>query len=231
MSHNTGRAYVRHVRDFVEFVTAREGETQDLPGSEGPQQLEAWLEFLVRERHSGRSSINQAVSAVRHFFGYLSTQGLPVARVRRPRPETGKALEPLEVQEFLDTVKRQASLRDRALVLLLLYGGLLPSECQRLDIRDLRLDPPPQRLVLRNGRRLPAVRMLRPEVVEALKDWRGALAGPGRSPLFPNRSGGRICIRAIHKRVASLGRLAGLERLSPRVLRRSGQALVGRPRR
>lgn len=115
--------------------------------------------------------------------------------------------------------KAQA-LRDRALLAVLLYAGLRESEAVALDIVDLDIGERKGRLRVHMGkgdkyREVP----LSKEARLALSTWiaeRGGWSGP----LFTSKQGGqRLGARAVNHRVAEIGRLAGIDGLSPHDLR------------
>ena len=153
----------------------------------------------------------------------------------RGRSAPGRALNASQVRKLFAAAasdrNRAAGARDGAL-LAVLYGlGLRRAEAAALDMADL--DRAAGTLRVRGkGRRDRLAHLGMNGAAAAVGAWI-AVRGDGPGPLFaPVGKGGRVgtggmSVRAVGKRVATLGARAGLGTVSPHVLRRSfGTALL-----
>ncbi len=96
-----------------------------------------YLNFLKHSKGQARS-INANVNALNNFCHFL---GLKTARLKRERCYY-KALKILSLKEqsdFMLSVRRQESSRDRALALVLFYTGLRIGDCARLNMADFSI--------------------------------------------------------------------------------------------
>jgi site-specific recombinase XerD len=124
---HTRRAYARAVGDFLAWC-----ETRGVASLAAVQPLHvaAWIEIEGREVST--PSVKQQLAAIRHLFDWLVTGQVvpvnPAASVRGPRHvvRAGKTavLEPAEARALLDSIDADtpASLRDRALISLMVYS-------------------------------------------------------------------------------------------------------------
>lgn len=178
--------------------------------------------FLKTERGLRPRTVNLALAAVCHFYGFL---GLGDARVNREElpHEAPRALSTREQVDFLRAVERWPRLRDRAIATLLLYTGLRLGECAALNVDDVRISARKGLLVVRSGKGdayrevylNPHTRqVLRPYLRERIK----AEGAADPRALFLNRSTARLSARSIDATVRQIGDSAKLQ-LSPHVLR------------
>jgi site-specific recombinase XerD len=146
-------------------------------------------------------------------------------------PVRGEQLSPLrslsaeEVRSLLAVVREgRPSLvrRDLAIIQLLLYNGLRVGELVQLRLSDLYLtgENPFITVSSSNDRRrqLP----LSPSACQALQAYLVVRSRvPGVEHLFLSQDGRPISARSVQRLVSIYGRLAGLEGISPQVLRRT----------
>src|SRR5205823_9456339 len=129
---------------------------------------------------------------------------LPTPQVTREDLPTQapRALEPAEQKRFLRAVERCASVRDRAIGLLLFYTGLRISECAALTVDDVRLSSRKGLVIVRMGkgntyREVP----LNAEVRAALDAWlaqrKKRASQRSESALFITKQGTRLAMRSI----------------------------------
>lgn len=233
-SEHTRRAYRRHIRDAFRIM-----------GVFGPPDvnlgvLAAYREQLMADGR-GDATHAQALSALRSFLNWCADMGglriptRPIERLLRvPRTVVARPYVTLttgEVARLLDAA--DTSLRDQALVLVMLGGGLRVSELSGLDCSDLiEVDGEPVLLVRQGkGNKDRMVPVLR-EVETALHRY---LAATGRrvgdpEPMFlaedhgaldPNRKEGpRLTpygIRKVLRKRVFQGEIA--KRVTPHALR------------
>ena len=137
---HTHRAYGRHLRNTFRGLNA--ATLADL----APWRLEAWRETLLQDGRSPATHA-QAMSALRSFLGWVADQlghDLPRAVLRALKLPRRKVLRPYEVLSEDELAALLAAAaghpRDRALLAVLLGGGLRASEAVALDVQDFRLD-------------------------------------------------------------------------------------------
>lgn len=169
------------------------------------------------------ATINLHLDAVSSFFYWAISEGIvssnPVQGVRRV-PEQRKVprwLSRTELGSLVRALKKYGKARDMAFLALLLHAGLRVSEAVALRTEDLVLRERSGLIRVRRGkgekwREVPLNATARRMLAEYLAGHRGG------EWLFPGRGGGHITARAMQKRLAELGRLAGVE-VTPHRLR------------
>ncbi|MHB0964838.1 MAG: tyrosine-type recombinase/integrase [Bellilinea sp.] len=138
------------------------------------------------------------------------------------RPEQGRMMRQVErlVNGATTEHWRRQAARDQAMIALMRYCGLRVGELVALDLGDVILGERSGRIVVRRGkgdkrRTVP----MNSEARRALGYWL-ALRGIGQSgePVFSGKGTARLTTRSVERRVAEIGRLAGLE-LTPHRMR------------
>ena len=136
-SLHTRRAYRRHITQaFRGMGTVQVAELQ-------PAHLVRYREVLLSDGR-GAATYAQALSALRSFLGWCSDMGgltFPLRMAERllrvPRAEVVRPYQTLTRGEVDRLVEAATSLRDKALILVMLGSGIRVSEVQGLDTRDL----------------------------------------------------------------------------------------------
>jgi integrase/recombinase XerC len=228
LAAHTRRAYRQHVGQFCAFLTTYPAPYGD-PFHEPPARDYAARDFkahLLAIRQAKPRSVNLALAALDHLYRFLGLGSPQVSRADLPQ-QAPRALAADEQVRFLRAVEREASVRDRALVLLLFYTGLRLGEATTLNDADVLLSARKGRVIVRLGkghtyREVP----LNSEVREALTAWLHerhkqfavAPGSPDERALFLSRHGQRLSARAIDLVLRRLARAAGLS-LSAHTLR------------
>lgn len=237
-SEHTRRAYGTDLRCFLQEMGL------DKPSADfsvvDTRDVEGFLESMQASELS-TSTVRRRMAAVRRFFDWLVSVGEIGANPCRAASLTVEASVASQEREVLSMEDLQALLevtnddtrsgtRDRALILLILYGALRRSEVASLDVDDVRplgrdwvIDLP------RRGRtpgayvKIPASAA---DAVQELVDLYGEESGPlWRS--FSNRNWGeRMSPDALYKRVRHIGKAADLQGVDIRTLRRSALRLA-----
>ena len=176
-SPRTVTAYRSDFRRFLGFLESQEIEA--LPSTVERTVLRG---YIVGMRTGGLSptSIARRIHSLQSFWKYLLAEGHaqvdPFAQISIPkRPRTlPQVLSLEEAPRRLEAAERQSSVfnafRDRAVLALMLFGGLRRSEILNLELRDLDMDSGTIRLTAAKGnksRMLP----LAPQATEAVSDW------------------------------------------------------------
>jgi integrase/recombinase XerC len=223
-SPHTLRAYGAELRHLAEFLEERHAGDDPLARAE----LLALRAYLASRPSGARSTSARRIAVLRGYYRWLVRFGLreddPSSRlaspdVKRPLPRF------LRVDEASELVENPTQggwyrLRNRALLELAYGAGLRASELASLDRGDLDLGA---RLVLvRSGkggkqRKVP----FGPPAARALRRWLDEDEADGDSPLFLNRFGKRLSVRAIHRIARDAGVNNGLAGVHPHALRHS----------
>lgn len=185
-SPHSRRAYRRHVREAFALMEL------DSVAAVTPDSLVRYREVLLQDGR-GDATHAQALSGLRSFLNWCSDMGglsfpartmerllrVPSVEVNKPYVTASSA----EIERVLDV----ASLRDKALVLVMAGGGLRVSEVSNLDCTDLLdVDGAPALWVRKGKGRKDRLVPVRDEVMEAIHRY---LLASGRQvgdegPLF-----------------------------------------------
>ncbi len=177
--------------------------------------------YLKTERQARPTSVNLALAAIDHFHQFIGNDRPQVQRESLPA-QAPRALKPEDQKALLRAIERTPSVRDRAIVYLLLYTAARLGECAALDLDDVRVSSRKGVVIIRSGkgdtyREVP----LNAEVREALRVWlkeRSTRFSQTAEPaFFLNLKGKRLSARAIDLIVRRIGADAHLE-LSAHVL-------------
>ena len=227
VSAHTVAAYRRDLRKLEAFCDRR--------SIEGWSSLDnARVRAFAAAEHAGGMgprSIQRRLSAVRTFYEFLLREGCctvnPAQEVRAPKtkkrlPTTLDADEMARLLGF--RVHDGLSARDKAIMELFYSSGLRLSELTNLDLCALDLADRTVRVTGKGSktRVLPIGRF----AVDALRRWlteRAALlALAPQAAVFISRSGRRLSVRAVQRRVSAWARRQGLRvNVHPHVLRHS----------
>ena len=218
LSPHTRRNYIARVKSFLDWISS-------LPEASGALSDEIEMHLVVREykQHllqSGSTSqtVNAALTAIDNFYLYL---GMHPAKARRQElPKLApRALSAEELRRFLKSVLQSGSLRNRALVSIMLNCGLRISEVAALDAGDIVLTARKRELVVRCGKNSKRRTVpINKDCAEVLQQYLQTekFADPN-SPLFVSRKGFRLSQPAIDHLVRKLGKDAGVEVSSHRL--------------
>jgi site-specific recombinase XerD len=136
----TRDAYRHHVERFGGFLVGWSGDFGD-PLTDPHARDFAVRDFKSHLKRVGKmapSSINLAIAAVDSFYRDLGLGRPNVKREALPALAP-RALEPEELKRYLRAVERLASVRDRAIVGVLLNAGLRVSEASGLQVDDVQV--------------------------------------------------------------------------------------------
>ncbi len=140
MAENTSQAYLRDIRHFSNFATAR--------GITDLQEVSSTdiLAYLMELKTGGRSksTVNRKLASIRTFYQYLVKKGVlkdnPTEAIKSPKVEKKdiQYLSTEEIERLLelpdDTVKGK---RDRAILELLYATGIRASELIEMQTEDV----------------------------------------------------------------------------------------------
>lgn len=114
---------------------------------------------------------------------------------------------------------RRQALRDQAVVALMVWAGLREGEVCELRREDVEVGERKGKVVVRHGkgekyREVP----LNDKARRVVRDWLDVCTQAGKDALFVGKGGERLQARGVQRRVAEIGRLAGVE-VTPHQLR------------
>lgn len=196
----------------------------------------AFLDHLENERGNSVRTRNARLAAIRSFMqfaSYRATLDLPTIRrvlaVPMKRFERGPVdhLSREEIQSLLDAAdqSRWTGKRDRILFQTLYNTGARASEMIAMNIGDADLGDTPQIRIRGKGRKERTI-PLWPETRTGIRRWLVHVAASGDTPLFPDRSGGRLSRSGLSSRLKVLTKRAAAKcpslrrhRVSPHLLR------------
>jgi len=175
---------------------------------------------LVSERKAKPASVNLTLAALDHFYRWI---GLGPARVRREDlPQAApRALTVDQTRRLLRAAERGAQpgtaggVRDRAIVIVLLFTALRIAELAALNTSDVAISARKGLVTVRRGkgdryRQVPLNAEAR-DTLDAWLDKRNALPGSDGPALFLSLKGQRLSARAIDLAVRHLGQEADVE--------------------
>ncbi len=237
-SQRTRQAYLRGVRLFVAWFCQTNGLAPDAftPDQVTREDVRDYLAAL-RARHAAVATIRHRHAALSAFFKWARSQdltpadptegiSLPTRQTLAPqgldRRQRRALLRALNALPHRTPAARRRAVRDRALVLTLLYVGLRVSEVAALRLDDLDLRERSGAITVRSAKgdkdRTAAVPLEARKALQAWLDVRPTAAHDfvflrSRRPYAP------LGVRAVQEAVQRVGRLAGLENVTPHRLR------------
>jgi tyrosine recombinase XerC len=234
LSPNTAEAYCNDVNQFVDFLAEQWGEERAYDwASVDYRVVRRFLAHLSRQKYE-RSTIGRKLAALRSFFRYLLNEDAvthnpaAVAPTQKREEKLPEYLYHDEVETLLSAPDEGTALgqRDRAILEMLYATGVRVSELVAMDVGDLQFREQQirvvgkgdrERVVLMGERAVAAVRRYIAAGREEL--LRGAQS-PDEQALFLNRSGGRLSVRGVQKRVRKhVLDAAASGRITPHALR------------
>jgi integrase/recombinase XerD len=234
-SQQTRRAYRTDLRRFF----PEEDVDASLAQSIEPEGVQSFVRAMHRDDQS-LSTQRRCLSALRRFFDWLIKRG---DRTRNParhpeiqllRPDSRPARRTLtkeDTEALIDAAGEpsRTGLRDRALILTIVFGALRRHEVATLDVEDIRPLGRYWVLDLQASQQHGAYVRIPEVVVEAIEQMKGRY-GIDRGRLWRSLSnrnrGAPMSPDAIYKVVRRVAERAGLETVSIDCLRRTGLQLA-----
>ncbi|OIO31719.1 MAG: integrase [Nitrospirae bacterium CG1_02_44_142] len=127
-SYKTVKGYLYYNRDFLNFIRKE-------PSGINDSDIKDYLLHLAEERQSATSTLNQAINALKFYYGSMLKKKF-VYEVRRPRKDKKLpiVLSKEEVAKILSSVD---NIKHRAMLMLAYSAGLRVGEIVRLKIEDI----------------------------------------------------------------------------------------------
>lgn len=155
ISPRTIDSYLQSLGQFTWWLRQFYGDEILNPKAVTAHDIRAYRQFLLKERRLKPATINRMLAALSRFFAFAQarkwtrldpTQG--IKGVRRER-RTPKALDSQSLRRLLRSCYQRGSLRDIAIVELLINTGIRVGELVHLNAADLSLSPRKGRLLVR----------------------------------------------------------------------------------
>lgn len=212
LSPHTQEAYIRAVAQLALHY-------HKPPDQLEPEQVRAYLVYLVQERQVAPSSYNQIRCALRFF--YQVTLGRPWVMERivcqKPPKHLPAVLSQAEVRQFFAAIR---SLKHRAVFMTLYGAGLRISEAVHLKVGDIDSKRTVIRVQQGKGRKDRYV-MLSPKLLEVLREYWRAFQ-PTEWLFFGNDRSRPINRLSLLESCKQTARRAGLNKsISPHTFRHS----------
>jgi integrase/recombinase XerD len=185
----------------------------------------------LRKRGLSPRTVRRALVAIRGFFEHLVELGErrdnPAVNLLPPKlwRKLPRVLSEEQVGELLEApdVSTSLGLRDRAMIELLYATGLRVSELVDLELAQFRPDAGFILALGKGGKEriVPLGEQAQRWVAQYCRQVRPKLVRGRHEFLFVNRLGGHLSRQGFWKILRGYGRLVGVEKLSPHVLRHS----------
>ena len=220
------QAYRAQVGAYLRWLSG----TQDPDAALTQQDRRDWAvrdykRQMKQERGWSAATVNQALAAIDNFYRSRQMGRPDVAREQLPRLAP-RALGESEQRKLLRAVERLLSVRDRAIVTIMLYTGLRLSELAALTVTDVAVTARKGTVTVRSGKgdRYRTVPLNSP-CRTALSEWLVQRAGlrttkeTTTAALWLSRLGTHMSARAVGYVIARVAADADLVGVSAHVLR------------
>jgi integrase len=215
LAHHTVSAYRRQAEAYLAWWDPHQHPDAfaDQVGAEAA--ATAWRRHLLAEAKQAPASVNQALAAVSLLYEVGCRIRPKVKRARVPKPGEPSALTRAQEGAARRAADRR-SVRDSAIIALLLGCGARVEECARLDLEDVTLTARTGTVRLfGKGDQVRTVPIVAP-VPDRLRAW--LLEHPGGPGLWIGKRG-RLTVSGITNVVLEVGAAAGARGLRPHRLR------------
>lgn len=250
-SELTIRGYVADLKIFSAWFQQKNSAVF-APEKVTPDDIKNYSEFLLAVKKSRPTTINRQLASIAAYFNWAVNDGRiknnPSSGIRsiRMTKDEIKCLDHNEQKALKNSIEKEiqsakgqnskyhaARLRDALLILFLLNTGLRLSEALRLELDDLRIDDDGKTIVVgkdkkRNQRFVPLNRT----AYRALQNWLGIRPKCNARFIWiaiDERCERALSGRSVQRSVARIGLDAGIQGLSPHVLRHTfGKNLISK---
>lgn len=226
LADSTKAAYERQVRDFVEWLHGQDKHDPDELLTDRyvrDYAVRDYRRWLLTEKKAAPKTVDLALTAIASMCTMLGW-AKPDVQMAAGKPTTApRALNQEQIRDVLRAAERRG-IRDHAIIATFLGTGLRISEFAALDVDDVWVTERRGEVRVRAGKGDKARTVpLNTQTRAALRRWlahRPEWPNANREPaLFLTRRGTRPSVRGLRHTVAQVGAKAGVEDLSPHVLR------------
>ena len=216
--------YLTDLRLFTEWFTQTRDEPFK-PKSVTPTDLREYRSHLLNIKRQAPATINRRLVTLRIFCRWAVQEDLipsdPTSGIKSVQQvqKAPRWIDRKEQYALRRAAEKDGDARNLAVILLLLNTGLRVSEVAGLKLDDLTLSERKGEVLVRGkGTKVRTV-PLNADVRRALRDYLSKRPKAQHDELFVNQKGEPLGRLGIEYQVATLGRLAGLERVTPHMLR------------
>jgi len=127
-SNKTVKGYIYYNRDFLNFIGKNPSEITD-------RDIKDYLVYLSEEKESSTSTLNQAINALKFYYGTMLKKKF-LYEIKRPRKDKKLpvVLSKEEVTKILSSVD---NIKHKAILMLVYSAGLRVGEVVRLKVEDI----------------------------------------------------------------------------------------------
>jgi len=127
-SYKTVKGYVYYNRDFLNFIKKSPSDVSD-------SDIKDYLLYLVEEKQAATSTLNQAINALKFYYGIMLKRKF-LYEIKRPRKDKKLpvVLSKEEVAKILSSID---NIKHRAILMLIYSAGLRVGEVVRLKREDI----------------------------------------------------------------------------------------------
>ena len=226
LSDRSRESYRAQVVAFVDWLAGFDDPDGAL--ADGPVRdwaVRDYKRFLKTKRRLSPASVNQALAAIDNFYRSRAIGRPDVGR--EPAAQAApRALDEDDQRQLLRAVDRWPAARDRAIVSLLLYTGLRLTEIADLQLDDVAVSARKGEVTVRSGkgdvfRQVPLNSACRGVLSEWFTERRQLLdtKNTKSEAVWVSRLGRPMSSRSISNVITRVADDAGIEGLSPHVLR------------
>ncbi|MBM4141820.1 MAG: integrase [Nitrospira sp.] len=127
-SYKTVKGYIYYNRDFLNFTDKKPSDISD-------NDIKDYLLYLAEEKESATSTLNQAINALKFYYGTMLKRKF-VYEVKRPRKDK-KLPVVLSKEEVAKIINSVDNLKHKAILMLVYSAGLRVGEVVRLKPEDV----------------------------------------------------------------------------------------------
>ncbi|PIU67835.1 MAG: integrase [Armatimonadetes bacterium CG07_land_8_20_14_0_80_40_9] len=127
-SYKTVKSYIYYNRDLLSFTEKNRSEIND-------SDIKDYLLYLAEEKQSATSTLNQAINALKFYYGTMLKKKF-VYEVKRPRKDK-KLPVVLSKEEVAKILSSVYNIKHRALLMLVYSAGLRVGEVVKLKPEDI----------------------------------------------------------------------------------------------
>ena len=130
-SYKTVKGYIYYNRDFLNSTDKEPSEVND-------DDVKDYLLYLAEEKESATATINQAINALKFYYGTMLKRKF-LYEIKRPRKDK-KLPEVLSKEEVSRIINGTANIKHKAILMTIYSGGLRLGETARLEQAHLDRD-------------------------------------------------------------------------------------------
>ncbi len=245
----TVKGYQGDMKHFIRWFEQTNGESFTIK-SVTPTDIREYRRFSLGTEHRKASTVNRRLAALSVFMGWAKQTGLivhdptqdirpvpqiksgPKYLVKKQQYALQKAIEKdVQISRIRYPKRWRVRQRDATLVFFLLHTGLRIQEMLDLQLADLEIGERKGKMIVRQGKGgKQRVIPLNSDACKTLQGW--LVIRPETESLFvwvavESEANEALSSRSVQRVVLRIGRDAGLERLTPHVLRHTfGKNLI-----